>query len=309
MCKIPIRASAQIYILNFADFDAHRRACLEARRENRNTCKSKPKTNYSTQTIPFLSDSRLDTSNHQLLIITPRLALYPLNKILLDHALELGAHRIHKLLVPMTTDDTLDKQLILRAHASHRLLQPHGLCLRAVRGARYKQTQRVFHVARERRLDLRIQALVVALLVHLRNSLELGVVLARQDLADLRRVLADEAAHARLQLRHGLLDFLRVDGVRVLCAPCRDDHHVHLLRAGAEVALEVGFERALEEFLVFLLNGVHVGVAAADENVVDDDFFGAHAFHGIHEVVAVGYERSASDFDEALFEVAAGLLL
>jgi hypothetical protein len=59
----------------------------------------------------------------------------------------------------------------------------------------------------------------------------------------------------------------------------------------------------------FLLNGVHVGVAAADENVVDDDFFGAHAFHGIHEIVAVGYERSASDFDEALFEVTAGLLL
>jgi hypothetical protein len=45
----------------------------------------------------------------------------------------------------------------------------------------------------------------------------------------------------------------------------------------------------MEELLVFLFDSVDVGIAATDEDIVEDDFFGAQAFHGFHEVVAVRY--------------------
>ena len=162
-------------------------------------------------------------------------------------------------------------------------------------------------MTRESRLDDGIQALVKALLVRVRDRLDLGIILARQDLAHLRSVLSDEATHASLQLGNSLFDLLRIDGVRVFGATSGRDHHVHLLRARAEVALEVCFECAPEELLILLFDRVDVGVAAPDKNIVKDDFLGAHALHGFHEVVAVRDQGATGDLDEAFLKVAAGL--
>ena len=70
------------------------------------------------------------------------------------------------------------------------------------------------------------------------------------------------------------------DGGGVFLTGGGEDHGEHALGEHGEVVCDVGFEAAVVVVVVCGFDGVHVGVGAADEDVVEEDFVGAGAVQG-----------------------------
>lgn len=84
------------------------------------------------------------------------------------------------------------------------------------------------------------------------------------------------------------------------------NHEVPLCFHG-QVALNHALQRPAKCLMELGLNGVQIGVGAAEQNVVEHIFVGARAFHGVIEQVAVMQQRSLNDGHESLFEITARL--
>lgn len=104
-----------------------------------------------------------------------------------------------------------------------------------------------------------------------------------------------------VQLEHVRVDGLREHGRGFFLAGAAQDHHEEALGLGAEVAADVLFEVAVVGRFVGVLDGVHVGVGAADEDVVEPGFAGAGAFERLVQSVDVFLEGAAEDGKQAVF--------
>jgi hypothetical protein len=106
---------------------------------------------------------------------------------------------------------------------------------------------------------------------------------------------------------HVLVDLLRVDRSRLLSAACCDHHVVQTFSLAAEVTLQVAFEGSLVHVLVVPLDGIDVGICAAQEYLVQHSLFGAHATECLAECEAVLLKRTTDDCFETFAEVARSL--
>ena len=77
--------------------------------------------------------------------------------------------------IPMNTSNTVDKKLILGAHALHRALKLISIALRTVHGTSNINAQRMLHVARELLANHIVKGAVVFLLIRLVDGANLAV--------------------------------------------------------------------------------------------------------------------------------------
>ena len=248
----------------------------------------------------------LHQRDHQSLIIPTRLTPHPLCQLPLMKMPIRPLHLLQMAPIPMQPHQPTHQQHILRAGALHRILQRLRIRLGAIHTTAQHPQQRILHMARELvRNDLSKLAMVAGM-VGVGDSADLAVRAMGEDSADTRGIRAHLGAlGSAMQLSDVLVRLLRVHGRRLVGARARQHHGEQLLRLQREVAADVGFERAVVLALVGGFDGVDVGVAPAEQDVVEEGLFGAEARDGFVEEVDVLFERPAGEAEEAVAEVAA----
>lgn len=249
-----------------------------------------------------------DTSNHQPLVITTCLALDPPGQVLAI-ARSICALDIRQIpLIPMSPHDSSHQQMVLGPSTCHSRLEQLGLMHVFVQAVMQLKQQRIFHVAAELLLDDRFQVAGVLLLVLVGNGADLVVVAQAEDAAHADLVGAELALGCGVQSVHVAVNIGLDDRGGVLGACGLQDNFKVALRLQAQVALDSGNQVLAEGVPVCGLDGVDVGVGAAEEHVVEDTLLGAWASHAVEEGVYVVQERPACDGHKALLEPAAGLV-
>ena len=187
--------------------------------------------------------------------------------------------------VPVDADDAVDEQLLPGADALHRLLDLHRVRHGAVERALRHEQQRVLHVAAELLAQHVDERDVVLGLVRVGERAQLPVRARRQHVAHGDLVRADLALGRAVQVGAVAVQVRRDDGRRLLGAVRRHDHAEEARRLGREVVFDVRLHAAVEGELVGVLDRGHVGVAAGEEDVVEDRLLCADAFDGFVDVV------------------------
>lgn len=157
---------------------------------------------------------------------------------------------------------------------------------------------------RELGLDHLGEGFVVPLLVGVGDGADLAVRVVSQGGAHGGLILADAAGGGVVQVGDGAVELVRDDRGGLLGAAAGEDHAEEVGGLGREVAADVAVEILAEEAVVLALDGVHVGVGAAEQDVVEDGLVGADALDGVVEDVAVLGEGAADQGLERLAEVA-----
>lgn len=122
----------------------------------------------------------------------------------------------------------------------------------------------------------------------MRDSTDLVVTPETQNAADKNLVGAHPAFSSLVDLHHIIIYLLRDDRCRVFGSLGRQDDHEVSLRFHTKLPLDRIFQAPAEFLAVGALDRVHVGVGSRKEDVVEDDFLGARAGHGVMEVVQIG---------------------
>jgi len=214
-------------------------------------------------------------------------------------------HLLHMRPIPMDPHHSIDQQIVLGPHPLHRLLQRHGVTHRPIRPRPQHRQQRIQHMARKVLLDDLLERNAVLGLVGVRDGAQMAVAAVRDDGADGHGVAAEFGRFRRaMQVRDVGVDLLREDGRRVFLPGGGEHHGEQPLRFQRQVVAYVAFQRPRVFGGVGGLDGVHVGVGAREQHVVEDAFFGPRAREGFVQVVHVLGERPAHDGQEAFFEVA-----
>lgn len=145
------------------------------------------------------------------------------------------------------------------------------------------------------------------MLVQVANSSDLVVVARAQNGAHHHLVRAELGLGRLVEVHDILVDLLGNDGGAVLGPVGAQYNHEVPLGFHGQVALDHALQRPAKRLMELGLDGVQIGVGAAEQNVVEHRFVGARAFHGVIEQVAVMQQRSLDDGHESLFEIAARL--
>ena len=117
------------------------------------------------------------------------------------------------------------------------------------------------------------------------------------------------ALYGAVELRDVRLNLLLDEGGRVFLPGGCEDHGEEAFGFGGEVLADVGVEGSLVGVLVGGFDGVHVCVAASDEDVVKEGFVGAGAFESFVQGIDIVLQRSAQDGEKGEAEVRGGFLL
>lgn len=266
------------------------------------------------QNIPCRRTSPSDSAfpnarNHQPLVVTAGLALDPPGQVrlvdVLVRALDVGQVG----LVPVAPHDPRHQEVVLGASAGHGVLEEAGLVLVAVDGVTQLEQERVLHVAAELLLDDALEVAGVLAVVLVGDGADLVVVAGAEDAADAHLVGAHLALGGRVQGVGVAIHVGLDDGGGVLGALGRQHELEVALRLEAQLALDGGDQVAVEGGAVRGLDGVQVGVAPAQQHVVQHLLLGAGPAHGLEETVHVVQQRTPRERDQALLEPAARLVL
>lgn len=249
-----------------------------------------------------------DASQHQSPVVTACLPANPVRQTLFIPGLVRSLDICQVLLIPVTPDHTVDQLVILGAQASHGILKKSGLKHVPIRTVLQLVNECVLHVSLKLLADDILELGGIFPLILVRDGADLVVVAQAEDAAHGHRVVADLALGGSIDGVDVPVNVGLDHRSRVFGACSRKDNLEVAFRLERELVFNSGGQVTVEGVLVLGLDSVDVGVAPAEEDIIEDGFPGTWATHGIVKSVDVLSQRTASDGCEALAEPAAVLV-